>query len=244
MEESTEKEREKMSQSKPAIREEVEDPSIDTKKEELQPLNLKGPEEYPNEKEVLKKAAKKLAQYEEKVVTEPEQLTENVEEKLENLTFWQKVFIFFDFDLFKDLIYVNLMMGITVANFAELNFSILTPIVLQEFNFEKYEIATFMSLLGATDIVVRFFIPFVADKIGWSNKTFFLIGVMNMAFGRIKIEFKVKKLNLLGCKRGLEGDGQLGVRRKRFEHPQEAVAAVEFDMLVFFVRRHGTHTII
>lgn len=77
------------------------------------------------------------------------------------------------------------MLGITVANFAELNFSILTPMVLQEFHFGKYEIATFMSLLGATDIVVRFFIPFIADKIGWDNKTFFLIGVLAMAFGRV-----------------------------------------------------------
>ncbi|KAJ8968756.1 hypothetical protein NQ314_002129 [Rhamnusium bicolor] len=100
--ESRKRER-KVSQSKPIIKEEVEDPGNDIKKEEIKPL--KGTEEYPNEKE--------------------------------------------------------------------------------EFNFGKYETATFMSLLGATDIVVRFFIPFIADRVGWSNKTFFLLGVMSMALGRI-----------------------------------------------------------
>lgn len=72
-----------------------------------------------------------------------------------------------------------------MANFAELNFSILTPMVLQEFHFGEYQVATFMSLLGATDIIVRFFIPFIADRIGWENKTLFLIGVLAMALGRV-----------------------------------------------------------
>ncbi|XP_017773389.1 PREDICTED: monocarboxylate transporter 9-like [Nicrophorus vespilloides] len=127
---------------------------------------------YPNEKDVLKTAAKMLEEYK-----------EETEEK--ELSFLQKVSAFFDFDLLKDPIYLNLMLGITIANFAELNFSILTPYVLKEFHFEKYQIATFMSLLGATDICVRFFVPFIAGKIGWDNKTFFLFGVLSMAFGRI-----------------------------------------------------------
>lgn len=141
----------------------------------------------PNERDVLKIAAKKLAVIEhEQQIAELETQKRNLEKQdLENLSFWKKAVIFFDFGLLKDLVYVNLMVGITIANFAELNFSIMTPIIMAEFNFLKYEIATFMSLLGMIDIVVRFIIPFIADKIGWSNKTFFLIGVMMMAFGRI-----------------------------------------------------------
>lgn len=97
----------------------------------------------------------------------------------------QKFTVFFDLDLLKDLTYVNLMVGITVANFAELNFSILTPFVLKDFGFTQGQIALAMSLLGAMDISVRFFIPFVAGKIGWQNNTFFLFGVLGMALGRI-----------------------------------------------------------
>lgn len=144
----------------------------------------------PDEKAVLKSAAKKLAEYEhDQQLKEQEELmkqeieTEPIKE--ENLSCWQKFIIFFDFGMLKDLVYVNIMVGITIANFAELNFSILTPTIMMEFNFPKSEIAAFMSLLGAIDIIVRFSIPFVADKVGWSNRTFFLIGVMSMALGRV-----------------------------------------------------------
>ncbi|XP_018565620.2 uncharacterized protein LOC108906750, partial [Anoplophora glabripennis] len=173
----------KMSQSKPVIREEVEDLGNDASKDDKKAVQSQISKNYPNEKEVLKSAAKKLEAYKEKD-NEPPQDEEA--QQLENLSLLKKISIFFDFELFKDFTYVNLMLGITVANFAELNFSILTPIILEEFGFEKYETATFMSLLGITDIVIRFFIPFIADKIGWSNRTFFLLGVMSMALGRIK----------------------------------------------------------
>lgn len=98
---------------------------------------------------------------------------------------WEKIVIFFDLDLLRDLTYVNLMMGVTLGNFAELNFSILTPFVLADWGFDKQQIATAMSLLGGIDISVRFFIPFIAGKIGWENKTFFLVGIMGMAMGRV-----------------------------------------------------------
>lgn len=162
------------------------------------------PEQYSSENETLKEAAIKLEEYEQsikeaelvkKIIEEEER--RKAAEELEKQDFshvkptlWQKIYLFFDFDLFKDPIYVNLMLGITIANFAEINFSILTPMVLTEFHFQKYEIATFMSLLGITDILVRFFVPFVADKIGWDNKTFFLVGVLSMAFGRISKTYK------------------------------------------------------
>ena len=92
---------------------------------------------------------------------------------------------FFDLDLLRDATYLNIMIGMTLANFAELNFSILTPFVLNEFGLSGSEIATCMSVLGIADICCRFFIPFVANYTRFENRTFFLIGVVNMAFGRI-----------------------------------------------------------
>ncbi|RZC32316.1 uncharacterized protein BDFB_002007, partial [Asbolus verrucosus] len=171
----------RLSQSKPAIREEVEEHHNGN---HLPNDSLTVPVEYPNEKDVLKTAAKKLAEYQQETEHEEEKQEEQ-EETHQKMNLFQKIYIFFDFDLFKDLTYVNLMLGITIANFVEINFSIITPMVLEEFHFGKYQIATFMSLLGATDIVVRFFIPFIAGKIGWENKTFFLVGVLSMAFGRV-----------------------------------------------------------
>lgn len=108
-----------------------------------------------------------------------------VSEEEPTYTFWEKVVIFFDLDLLRDYTFVVLMVGITIANFAELNFSILTPFVLGDFGFTKPQTALLMSLLASFDIVFRFFIPFLAGRIGWENRTFFLVGVMMMAMGRV-----------------------------------------------------------
>lgn len=106
-------------------------------------------------------------------------------DEMPKFTLWEKIFIFFDLDLLRDWSYINIMVGITIANFSELNFSVLTPFVLAEFGLSKSQTAFCMSLLGLTDLSVRFFIPFIAGFIGWENRTFFLFGVMGMALGRI-----------------------------------------------------------
>lgn len=157
------------------------------------------------ESEVLKQASLKLEQYlkenEDKthsdkfklLITSPidddvlDEKKEELEEELEEekLTFWQKLALFFDLDLMKDFTFVNLMLGITLANFNELNFSILTPFILGDYGMTKPQVAFFMSLLAGVDLCVRFCIPFVAGKIGWDNNSFFLFGVMSMAMGRV-----------------------------------------------------------
>lgn len=116
------------------------------------------------------------------------------EEIKQKHSLWQKIVVFFDLSLLCDFSYVNLMMGVTLGNFAELNFSLLTPFVLSEWGFEKRQIATAMSLLGGVDIAIRFFVPFIAGKIGWENKTFFLVGIFGMAMGRVcKLNFSKEK---------------------------------------------------
>ncbi|KAL7013464.1 hypothetical protein ACKWTF_015407 [Chironomus riparius] len=103
----------------------------------------------------------------------------------ENFTLWQKIRIFFDLDLMKDMTYLNIMFGLIIAHFTEMNFSVLTPFVLTDFGLEKSQIALCMSILGITDIFCRFTIPFVAGLIGFDNRTFYLIGIVNLAIGRI-----------------------------------------------------------
>lgn len=110
------------------------------------------------------------------------------EDEEEELTFCEKVSLFFDLDLLKDFTFVNLMLGITLANFNELNFSILTPFILGKYNLSPSEISDFMSILGGVDVGVRFCIPFIAGKIGWDNNSFFLFGVISMAMGRVGMQ--------------------------------------------------------
>ena len=163
------------------------------------------------EKEVLNVAKDKLEQYVSdvnertiqcnckemrRIYAEDMELSKQIENEIDDgmkpqFTLWQKIVIFFDLDLLKDFTYINIMVGITIANFAELNFSVLTPFVLSDYGFEKSQIAMCMSLLGMTDIGVRFFIPFIAGFIGWENRTFFLFGVLGMAFGRVRKDFSI-----------------------------------------------------
>ncbi|CAG5056127.1 unnamed protein product [Parnassius apollo] len=160
------------------------------------------------ESEVLKQASLKLEQYikenEDKTYTDKFKLIinnpvednvfdENKEENIgieeEKLSFWEKVVLFFDLDLLKDFTFINLMLGITLANFNELNFSILTPFILGDYGMTKPQVAFFMSLLAGVDLCVRFCIPFVAGKVGWENNSFFLFGVMSMAMGRVVLAY-------------------------------------------------------
>ncbi|XP_044738723.1 monocarboxylate transporter 2-like isoform X2 [Chrysoperla carnea] len=98
---------------------------------------------------------------------------------------WHSIILFFELDLLKDLIFLNIMMGVTVVYFVEFNFSILTPFVLKDYNFDKLQTANFMSMVATVDIIVRFTIPFASAKVNWDNRTFFMIGIMCIAFGRI-----------------------------------------------------------
>lgn len=157
------------------------------------------------ESEVLKLASQKLEEYlkesekdksekikllingelDDEVFDENEKEDDDIESDEEKLTLCQKITLFFDLDLLKDLTFVNLTLGIALANFNELNFSILTPFILGDYGYDHLTIAFFMSLLAGADICVRFCIPFVAGKIGWDNNSFFLFGVMTMALGRV-----------------------------------------------------------
>ncbi|XP_012268259.2 uncharacterized protein LOC105693129 [Athalia rosae] len=103
---------------------------------------------------------------------------------------WYKRFIaalviFFDLNLLRDPVFVNLMFGVTFANLAEINFSLMTPFVLGDYKFSKVQVAFAMSILAIVDVLTRIIIPFLAGYIGMSNRRFFLFGVCMMATGRM-----------------------------------------------------------
>ncbi|KAH0557789.1 hypothetical protein KQX54_011725, partial [Cotesia glomerata] len=99
--------------------------------------------------------------------------------------FLHSVIVFFDFDLLRDHVFLNIILGISLANFVEMNFAMLTPFILADYGLSKPQVATVMSVLGGIDVVARFFVPFVTEIIKLSNRTFFLIGIACMAAGRI-----------------------------------------------------------
>ncbi|KAF3423513.1 hypothetical protein E2986_10807 [Frieseomelitta varia] len=122
-------------------------------------------------------------------------LKEELVQEIRKKTFLEALMIFFDLDLLRDLVYVNMMLGITFANFTEMNFSLLTPFILGEYGFSKNQIATVMSILAGFDVFTRLTIPFIANFIGWQNRTFFLVGICGMATGRIGKELIILKMS-------------------------------------------------
>lgn len=76
---------------------------------------------------------------------------------------WKRFVKVFDLGLLNDKIYLNIMIGIAIAIFAEINFSLLTPFILNEFHYTTEQIATFMSVLATVDIFCRFISPFIGD---------------------------------------------------------------------------------
>ncbi|KAH8287739.1 hypothetical protein KR054_012293 [Drosophila jambulina] len=122
------------------------------------------------------------------------ELTEKEKQELEDeeerqrrkkLPFYMKIVIFFDLDLLRDITYVNLAVGITLINFVEINFAILTPFILADLGFKKDQVALAMSTLGLFDLLVRFAIPLITAKINLSNRTFFVVGILGMCIGRM-----------------------------------------------------------
>lgn len=111
-------------------------------------------------------------------------LIEEEHERRKKLPWYIKLVVFFDLDLLRDFTYVNLAVGLTLINFVEVNFAVLTPFILSDFGFEKHEIALAMSLLGTFDLIIRFLIPLITAKINLSNKNFFIFGILGMCAGR------------------------------------------------------------
>lgn len=124
---------------------------------------------------------------------------EDDEEERKKVSFLMKIVIFFDLDLLRDFTYLNLAMGLTLINFVEINFAILTPFILSDFGFASDQIALAMSLLGFCDLVVRFLVPLITAKINLSNKAFFGVGILGMCIGRVVLSFTTNFYVMIGA---------------------------------------------
>ncbi|KAH8397412.1 hypothetical protein KR222_003103 [Zaprionus bogoriensis] len=130
---------------------------------------------------------------------EQQELEDNQErERRKKLPFYKKIIIFFDLDLLRDVTYVNLAMGITFINFVEINFAILTPFILASLGFGKNQTAFAMSLLGLFDLIIRFMIPLITAKFNYSNRTFFVIGILGMCLGRVLLSMTTNFYCMVG----------------------------------------------
>jgi len=111
------------------------------------------------------------------------------EEAKKRMTFFQKVSKFFDLDLLRDFTFVNLAVGMSIMMFGEMNFSVLTPFILNSFGYTDKQISLVMSLLACMDITVRFLAPLALEKVKLDNRVLFAFGILCIAVGRVVVAF-------------------------------------------------------
>lgn len=93
---------------------------------------------------------------------------------------------FFDLDLLRDKVYVNILIGMAISIFAENNFAILTPFILADLNFDIDQTSTIMFTMAIADLVSRFCSPFVADKLNLSIRWSYVISLTLLVITRTR----------------------------------------------------------
>jgi MFS family permease len=81
---------------------------------------------------------------------------------------------FFDLDLLKDPVFINILLGMALAVFAEMNFMVLTPFILNDFGLTTDQIATFISTSGVADIAFRLLAPYIGEYLKKSPRHMYL----------------------------------------------------------------------
>ena len=97
-----------------------------------------------------------------------------------------KIAIFFELDLLRDPIYTNIMLGMSIAIFAELNFSVLTPFILADMNLTNEQIATMMSVLAAVDLILRGLAPFIGEWLRKPPRIMYLLSLFLLIMTRTR----------------------------------------------------------
>lgn len=91
----------------------------------------------------------------------------------------------FDLDLLRDKIYINIMVGMSLTIFVEINFVMLMPFMLADMDYTMVEVASLMSILAIVDISFRFVSPFVGDYFKLGPRVMFLLSLAVLTVTRV-----------------------------------------------------------
>lgn len=84
----------------------------------------------------------------------------------------------FDLTLLKDPVYCNILLGLSLAVFAEVDFSVSTAFILTDFNMDTSDIAEFLSLQAGADIVFRFLSPYIEEFFNKPPRVMYLLSLI------------------------------------------------------------------
>lgn len=83
----------------------------------------------------------------------------------------------FDLTLLKDKTVRNTIIGISLVDYAELNYFMIVPFILDDLKYNTIEVATLMSINGMVEIIFRFLSPFIGDYFGQKSRPMFIYRV-------------------------------------------------------------------
>ncbi|CAH2092176.1 unnamed protein product [Euphydryas editha] len=82
--------------------------------------------------------------------------------------FLRKIIDFFDLTLLRDPVFINILLGLSMASCVETNFSLILPIILKDMlKFETSDIAKVMAVIGFSDTIFRLLSAFIGE---WCHK--------------------------------------------------------------------------
>ncbi|XP_048511168.1 monocarboxylate transporter 12 [Athalia rosae] len=155
-------------------------------------------------------------------------------------SFTKKLIDFFDLDLLKSPVYLNIVAGLGFYYVAESNFKMITPFFLDSIGMKKPEVAFSLSLTAFADILARVTMPTLFAKFNFKNRTIFWISCFLLAISRSTMALQtpgmILKTNLIfnGFLRGLT---VININLTIAENckPEKVPAALGIFMVVKFV---------
>ncbi|PNF41712.1 hypothetical protein B7P43_G03459 [Cryptotermes secundus] len=101
-----------------------------------------------------------------------------------HIPYWKRVVHFMDLDLLKDLIYLNILFGLSIFYVAELNFRMIVPFFLNDLGYTKQDTAFFLSMTAVSDILARAVLPPICDRVKIRRRTLFAIASIFLGLSR------------------------------------------------------------
>lgn len=112
--------------------------------------------------------------------------------------FGQSFVQFFDLTLLSDPIFVNILIGLSVAACVETNFSLLFPIILKDMlKFETSDIGKVMAVIGFSDTLFRLLAPFIGEWFRKSPRVMYMIGLTLVVFTRTLMLFTTSFMGMM-----------------------------------------------
>lgn len=110
---------------------------------------------------------------------------------------WDRIANLYDFDLLRDPIYVNIMLGMAIAIFAEINFSLTTPFILADMKMTTAKIANIMSVIAIVDFISRGMAPYLGEWLHQTPRIMYMLSLFLLLISRTALIFAKSFLAVL-----------------------------------------------